>query len=294
MGVDKFGRYTSSKSRSIRGPKGDGFKLTSDGHYDIQEKRLVNLIDPVEDGDAINKRSVLAVFNNTMRVNKDGMFNAHSKKIVNLKDPTNPNDVANKKYIDAKVPELGKEAWAFKRKRLSYVADPKYDGEAVTLGYLKNNTLIKSSNGYNANNNTIFNLGPPINDGDAICKSYFEKNTIPLSSTTPRQLSNIDAPTLPKDAVNLDYLNSNAIVKAVPGQPDWDARFGKIKYLSNPNGANDAVNKAYLEECIADLSYAIYSELMTMKNTFNLRVEYASWMAQAFKHPWGDMFKMHR
>lgn len=290
MSIDKFGRRKGAKATP--GPKGVGFKLTPDGNYDMEDKILVNIADPVKDADAVNVRSVHSAIASCMR-DEDGTFDAHSKKIVNLKDPTSSNDVVNKKYVDGKVPELGKEVWGFKRKRLSNIADPMYDGEAVTLGYIKNNTLLKEKSGYNANNVAITNLGQPLTDGDAINKSYLEKNAILINSRIPRRLTNIDHPEQPNDAINLDFFNNHAMVKS-KNQPDWDARWGKIKYLSNPAGPNDAVNKAYLQEDLANLSYAIYSELMSIKNSFNLRIEYSSWMSMAPNHTWGDMFKMHK
>ena len=47
-----------------RGEKGDpslpgiGFKLTDDGNFDIDEKRLTDLGDPIDDGDATTKKYV--------------------------------------------------------------------------------------------------------------------------------------------------------------------------------------------------------------------------------------------
>lgn len=288
MSIDKFGRRKRG-AKATPGPKGVGFKLTPDGQYDMEDKRLVNVADPVQDKDAVNVktlRSASAIFMQS----KDGVYNANSKKIINVKDPSSANDAANKKYVDSKTPELGKEAWAFKRRRLGHVADPKFDGEAVTLGYLKANTLTKAANSFNANNTIITNLGQPVAESDAVTKSYFDKNALLISSSVPRRLSNIDRPTEPNDAVNLDYLNGNVLVKA--NTTDWDARWGKIKYLSNPAGPNDAATKAYVQECVADMSYAIYSELMTMKN--NQRVEYSMWMSKAFTYTWGAMFKLHK
>lgn len=55
MNVDKFGRHENALSRDVlRGPKGEGFQLTHDGNYDMKRKRLSNLADAVENDDSVN------------------------------------------------------------------------------------------------------------------------------------------------------------------------------------------------------------------------------------------------
>ena len=54
MSVDVFGRNLERVGGS-RGPLGVGFKVTSDGQYDIDNKRLCNVAEPNQSGDdAIN------------------------------------------------------------------------------------------------------------------------------------------------------------------------------------------------------------------------------------------------
>lgn len=58
MNIDLFGR---SKIRPKEGPKGDkgiGFKLTKDRNYDMQNKRITNLSNGVDEFDAVNKQYV--------------------------------------------------------------------------------------------------------------------------------------------------------------------------------------------------------------------------------------------
>ena len=57
MGVDKFGRSNSFTANSLpRGPPGVGFKLTNDGDFDINNKRIKFVCNPVDAGDVINKQ----------------------------------------------------------------------------------------------------------------------------------------------------------------------------------------------------------------------------------------------
>lgn len=57
MVIDKFGRSGESE-RSTPGPPGIGFFLTSDGNYDMQFKRLVNINNPTHVKDAATKEYI--------------------------------------------------------------------------------------------------------------------------------------------------------------------------------------------------------------------------------------------
>ena len=54
MSVDAFGRTLKRPVAGERGPPGIGYKLTADGHYDVDSKKLCNLADPTESSDAVN------------------------------------------------------------------------------------------------------------------------------------------------------------------------------------------------------------------------------------------------
>ncbi|CAG9769948.1 unnamed protein product [Ceutorhynchus assimilis] len=58
--LNKFGRQrVSDKHQFLRGAQGNGFKLTSDGHYDIEGKRLSNVAKPILDNDVSTQEFVL-------------------------------------------------------------------------------------------------------------------------------------------------------------------------------------------------------------------------------------------
>ena len=128
------------KIKSIKGEQGIGFKLTNDGNYDIDNKRLTNIADPSDNKDAINKgyfenaSSNLLVRGQDIDMNnktiknlswphdnndavpkkylyqygllfdsKSSSFNAKDKKIVKALDPEDQQDVATKNYVDEKI-----------------------------------------------------------------------------------------------------------------------------------------------------------------------------------------------
>lgn len=58
--IDKFGRRRSTFNKSIvvRGLPGAGFNLTADNHFDIQNKRLMNIGDPIDRRDGVTRSYV--------------------------------------------------------------------------------------------------------------------------------------------------------------------------------------------------------------------------------------------
>lgn len=71
MSLDKFGRFSKDGAKGgERGPPGIGFFLSSSGDYDINNKRIINLRDPLEDKDAVTK----------------SYFDAEFKKIISILD----------------------------------------------------------------------------------------------------------------------------------------------------------------------------------------------------------------
>lgn len=53
MSVDVFGRNLK-KSEGGRGPPGIGFKITTDGNYDMENRRISNLASPIQSNEAVN------------------------------------------------------------------------------------------------------------------------------------------------------------------------------------------------------------------------------------------------
>lgn len=54
MSVDKFGRHTLN-NRGPPGRTGIGFNLDINGNFNISDKRITNLSNPINDGDAVTK-----------------------------------------------------------------------------------------------------------------------------------------------------------------------------------------------------------------------------------------------
>lgn len=74
MSIDIFGRQSETKSSKTgrRGPPGSGFKITDDGQFDIDNKRLCNIADPENSSDAIPLRSAQNIIQHEVQSLNEG------------------------------------------------------------------------------------------------------------------------------------------------------------------------------------------------------------------------------
>jgi len=145
--INRFGIRSRRKNiKSVKGPPGIGFKLTTDGNYDIYSKRLTNIGQPIDNKDGINieyfdKRidnfstSLEQTF---LRKNEDVDMNG--KAIKNLPWPFDNNDALPKTYfyqygllIDSKTKNFNA-----KDKKIENVLDPKNQQDVATKNYVDN------------------------------------------------------------------------------------------------------------------------------------------------------------
>lgn len=81
MTLDVFGR-PHKKTEGKVGPSGNGFRLTSEGQFNIDNKRLCNLAAPLESKDAVN----LETLNSYLKSYKIEIDNEVQKKVQELTD----------------------------------------------------------------------------------------------------------------------------------------------------------------------------------------------------------------
>ena len=101
--------FGASGASGQRGPPGVGFKLTSDGNYDIDNKKLTNVATPTTNADAATKKYIddhIGNVHQTGYLKKDGSvamtgdLNVGNHKITNLATPTTQTGATTKKYVD--------------------------------------------------------------------------------------------------------------------------------------------------------------------------------------------------
>lgn len=187
MSVDKFGRHKKTQD-ALRGPPGQGFPLSTDGQYDAEHRRVVNISDPLGDNDAMIKKNCIHltsdkkafechnkriarvhapthyadaanvdwVLDNCLSIVNGKTINAHQLRIENVKDPAKDNDASNKKYVDENINKQHK------------------DVKAELSTYIKDNSIILEKDVYNTRNRRVVNLSDPKDPADCCTKKYVD------------------------------------------------------------------------------------------------------------------------
>lgn len=110
MSVDKFGRHESSLVREVlRGPPGEGFHLTRNGHYDLRGKRLCNIADPIHKDEAVNLGTIRTHTLNCETI--EDMFDAKNKKIIHVAVAENDTDAVNRKFVLEEIKQLKQDIY---------------------------------------------------------------------------------------------------------------------------------------------------------------------------------------
>src|SRR5215468_2550253 len=213
MSVDKFGRHEDFVRKGVRGPPGEGFTVTSEGDYDLKNKRLVKLADPAAAQDAVSYRYMILRSLVTSRA-AEFHFDANYKLLRNLKTPQLPGDAANVYYVNNHA--LTKHVDGYfdaGKKIIRNLQEPIELGDAVNLKSLQEAALSKTPEGnYDLKNKLLRNVSDLVLSNDAVNKGYVE-NLVPTKSDDHwnfggKRLSNIGDPLYEGEAVNLRTLKS--------------------------------------------------------------------------------------
>lgn len=206
MVIDKFGRQLQKgpeeqQRASSRGPAGVGFKLSAYGDFDLENKRLLNVADPQDDSDAVNKKSTLVVLPDAQ------VINVRKRRLVNALDPVADSDVSTKNYVRIAVRQTAQETLA------------------KCLSFNKDNNNNNNNRFYDAENKQIKHVDVPIDSADATNKLYvdgyvvmkvqeclkLDSSKAPKSkqfSARSKRITNVAGPSEDNDAANKKYVES--------------------------------------------------------------------------------------
>ena len=148
--------------------KTDGSNFMT-GDLNMNEQKVKNMLDPVNEQDGVNKRFLEAQLHDYLKT--DGQnpmtfdLNMNNHKIINLRDTTGSSfdsEAVNKKYVDAKITKI-----------------PSVD----TSTFLKKDGTVAMSGNLNMGTNKIKNLGTPTtNENDAAVNVGFLNSEINTSN----------------------------------------------------------------------------------------------------------------
>ena len=81
MSIDVFG-HTLNRAKGSPGPPGIGYKLTIDGQYDIENKKLCNVADPQQPKDVVNLETLRKI----IQIEIQGMIDITTRLRSSLDD----------------------------------------------------------------------------------------------------------------------------------------------------------------------------------------------------------------
>ena len=241
----------------VKGLPGVGFKLTDDGDYDIQNKKLRNVASPETNNDVTTKsyvdnKALLVDGSNKML----GALNMDNRRVENLAparhgfsdavsslhmntfffdlntndgkiEAQNPIDMKNQKILGVKDPILHSDASNkfYVDSSLNFKAD-----KTELANYLKKDGSISVTSDFDFGNNKISNLAEGTGNSDAVTKHQLQTGL----STKP---------------------NTNQVVLR-DGSQDMTGNLNmsqkKIVNLADPTGRNDATGKGYVDRLFLD------------------------------------------
>ena len=256
MGI--FNEHSNSTfAKGIQGAPGVGFNLTSDGDYDMINKKLRNVGAPSDNDDAATKKYVddnsSGSFDDSSLLKKDGSrkmtgnLNMDSNKIYNLPAPDGPKQPTPLVFTDLKYLHVtGTNSMSnnlnMNNKKINHLAPPrdlndatnkKYVDDTLLLNnitmsnYLKKDGSVAMTGNLNVGSKKIVGLATPTSNTDAATKKYVDDNA--------------GRPDLS------DYLEKDGTV-AMTG--NLNLNNNKIIDLSKPTQDNDAVTKDYADKLV--------------------------------------------
>ena len=241
----------------VKGLPGVGFKLTDDGDYDIQNKKLRNVASPQTNDDATTKsyvdnKALLVDGSNKML----GALNMDNRRIENVAAGRhNTADALTHLQLEAFYVDLNTNTGNIEAQnpidmqdqRIKGVAEPIHHKDAATkfyvdsyvsqksdkselVNYLKRDGSVSVTGDLNIGDNEITQVGNGSQSTDIVNKGY------------------IDTALAAKPNVNQVVLRDGT--QKMSGNLDMSQK--KIVNLADPTGINDATGKGYVDRLFLD------------------------------------------
>ena len=152
----------------VKGLPGVGFKLTDNGDYDMQNKKLRNVASPQTNNDATTKSYVDSEVNKTLKLTSN--LDMNNLRIINLGNATHNQDAItlkqvndafstisteNNKYTDQKIAESHISTYENRKNVLKYAMD---DGEFTEDAGIQDVNLIDFDDMPHKTNKKVFSM----------------------------------------------------------------------------------------------------------------------------------------
>lgn len=146
MALDKFGR-SGSTSKGPVGPPGIGFKLSVNGEYDMNGKRLINLKNPSLDMDAVTKKYVDdQIFSELKAISETLNYLSHDNSKMRKIILINENSIANLKQKLEDIANLNQKLEDLTKQIRDHKSEHKFEVDSI---------LIEASTGKRMKNDEV-------------------------------------------------------------------------------------------------------------------------------------------
>ena len=247
-----------------------GFNLTSDGDYDMVNKKLRNVGAPNSNNDAATKKYVDDNSSGSLLSSKltvDSNIDMNQKMIKNVYPPQDLNDSATKFYVDSKFLHVNgsnsmKGNLNMDSKKIVNVNAPtnqndasnkKYVDDTVAANkvdvspYFKKDGSQKMTGNIDMNNNRIYNLPTPTGGKQPTPLAFTDFKYLHVAGTN-KMTNNLDMdnkgiihlkpPTSDTDAATKKYVDDNA---GSPDLSDYLEKDGTVAMTGNLNLNNNKI-----------------------------------------------------
>ena len=262
------GGFRTVPLQGAAGPQGIGFKLTQNGNYDIQNKKLVNVKQGADPNDVVTKSQIQLLDNAPANVQADKAViysdtgSVHTNSIY-LQDT--PDGAGSSNDV-----RLLTEHQSYENIHLNIPDLKNFDGHG---GRAKSEIMVTSTEQHITGRKTFFDISvlKPDNNDQAANKKYVDDEikkipspdlstylkkdgTVEMTGNLDmgnQQITNLGANIQNTyDVVNLGFCDTKYLQKV--SNSDLDIDNHKIKDMAQPTDDNDAVNKHYVDHNFLD------------------------------------------
>ena len=287
MGI--FNEHSSDQhpfAKGVQGAPGVGFNLTSDGNYDMVEKKIKNVGNPSSNTDAATKKYVdeNSGGGKTSLLTVDSNIDMKdSFRILNLKSPSNASEPVTKNYAesnffhrDGSQPMTGDID--MNNKKIENLPIPTANGEAATKKYVDDNKVDGSvflkldgtkpmTGDLKMNNKRILDIPNPNGPKQPTPLAYTDiaylhvdgsNNMTNNLNMDNKGIINLKTPTNEADAATKKYVDDKSTHQdlspyikkdgSVSMTGDLKMRGHKITLLEEPTYGFDAATKKYVDD----------------------------------------------
>ena len=267
----------------VKGLPGVGFKLTDDGDYDMQNKKLRNVDSPQTNDDATTKSYVDSEVNKTLKLDGSsamtGALNMDNRRIENIAPARHGYSDAvsslhlHNFYFDLNTNDGKIEAQNpidMKNQKITNLANPSLNNnDAMSYKFYTDNFVKPGYNGdIDCNNKRFYNVGSVTNEDQLTTTQeantrFLRKDGVNHMTTNLKmnqnKIINMASPSDPQDGVNKRYLESHTgdmsdYLKrdgSISVTSDFDFGDNKITQVGNGTQLTDLVNKGYIDTELA-------------------------------------------